>query len=90
MTGHRSPNHAVRRRVAIAVLSAAAAAAFAGCTADEAQQPAQDPAGEVLFTGDKNNAVPTTAEATTETTEPTAPVTYEFGSTTTAPPTTGG
>lgn len=70
------------RVVRLFVVIALVAVGTAACTQDESQQPAFDPARDVLFTGNRDSAVPTTV-AGPATTEVQTEVTYHFGSTTT-------
>jgi hypothetical protein len=75
------------RRNAVAAAALAALLGAGACTADESQQPAVDPAGNVLFTGEREKAVPTT-EAAPATSAEVTEQTYHFGSTTTTTPAT--
>ena len=75
------------RRNALGAAVLASLVGLGACTADETQQPAIDPADDVLFTGERENAVPTT-EAAPATTDEVTPETYHDGSPTTLTPET--
>lgn len=75
------------RRNALGAAVLASLVGLGACTADETQQPAIDPADDVLFTGERENAVPTT-EAAPATTDEVTSETYHYGSTTTLTPET--